>query len=367
MATTNEELRNFAVRHKILLLRRDTQLYRELLEEFLNQYDKQLLDKIATTAEDLKTRGIGALRLKKYRQLEAFIDDLMGEQRTLAQARLRQELVDLANYEARWQVGVMTNTIPIETSLAVPTTSTLRAVVESEPIDGRFLRDWTRDWVSSKRGRVNQAIRNGFVEGQSASEMVRVLKGTRANNYRDGVLETSRRGLRFLIRTASSGITSRARELTYVENDDLIKGVQWVSTLDNRTTIVCQSRDGNVYRINDGPRPPAHGNCRSVTVPITKSFRELGIDLDEIPPATRPSVVNKMAGDVPSNKTYSAFLKEQDTRFQNIALGQKRAQLFRKGDLSLDSFVEEPSGRVYTLDELRRLEPEAWERTFGDT
>lgn len=42
---------------------------------------------------------------------------------------------------------------------------------------------------------------------------------------------------------------------------------QWCSVMDSRTTIVCQSRNNNVYRYNQGPLPPAHENCRSTVIP----------------------------------------------------------------------------------------------------
>jgi len=38
--------------------------------------------------------------------------------------------------------------------------------------------------------------------------------------------------------------------------------------------------------------------------------------------------------------------------------------LFRQGGLTLDRFVDR-AGREYTLDELRRREAAAWEKTFA--
>jgi SPP1 gp7 family putative phage head morphogenesis protein len=43
---------------------------------------------------------------------------------------------------------------------------------------------------------------------------------------------------------------------------------EWVSVLDDRTTKICQSRDGKRFAYGRGPVPPAHVNCRSTIVPV---------------------------------------------------------------------------------------------------
>jgi hypothetical protein len=112
-----------------------------------------------------------------------------------------------------------------------------------------------------------------------------------------------------------------------------------------------------VFPVDSGPRPPAHPNCRSTTTPVIKSWKELGINLTEAPPGTRAS----MDGQVPATLTYNDWLKKQPQAFQDEVLGPTKAKLYRKGDLSLDRFIDK-SGNEYTLDELRRREMGAFER-----
>ena len=45
---------------------------------------------------------------------------------------------------------------------------------------------------------------------------------------------------------------------------------------------------------------------------------------------------------------------------QNRVLGPTRAKLFRKGGMNIERFTD-PTGRSYTLAELRRLDSEAFE------
>ncbi|WP_187275389.1 hypothetical protein [Methylobacterium sp. WL6] len=152
-------------------------------------------------------------------------------------------------------------------------------------------------------------------------------------------------------------IAAGASEATYERNADLISGVRWVSVLDSRTTPVCMARDGKVYEPGKGPRPPAHWRCRSTTTPVIKSFRDLGIDLDEVPAGTRAS----MDGQVPADLTYGAWLAKQPASVQDEILGPTKGLLFRKGEVPVDRFVDR-SGHAYTIDELRRRERGAFRK-----
>ena len=179
--------------------------------------------------------------------------------------------------------------------------------------------------------------------------------GTNALQYKDGVQEVSRRGAEAMVRTSVNHTVNVARTDTYGANSDVIKGIQWVATLDSRTTMICASRDGQVYPIDSGPRPPAHINCRSSTAPVLKSWKEMGISLSEAPEGTRAS----MDGQVAVSTTYQSWLEGKSAAFQDDILGPTKGKLFRDGGLTLDKFVDR-NGAEYTLDELRRREADAF-------
>ena len=54
-------------------------------------------------------------------------------------------------------------------------------------------------------------------------------------------------------------------------------------------------------------------------------------------------------------------LKNQSKEFQVDVLGEKRAKLFRDGNLHLDRFTDS-KGNTLTLDELRKKEPMAFDK-----
>jgi hypothetical protein len=90
---------------------------------------------------------------------------------------------------------------------------------------------------------------------------------------------------------------------------------------------------------------------------VTKSFRDLGIDLDEVAEGTRAS----MDGQVPADLTYGGWLAKQPAAVQDDILGATKGKLFRDGGLTVNRFVDRV-GREYTLDELKRRERGAFRK-----
>ena len=89
-------------------------------------------------------------------------------------------------------------------------------------------------------------------------------------------------------------------------------------------------------------------NCRSMLVPITLSYRELGIDVDK-PKGTRASDL----GQIPSDTTFDGFLKRHDAAYADDLLGPGRAKLWRDGKITLSDLLGQ-TGRPLTLEQLKK-------------
>lgn len=346
--TASEDIFDANIRHAVYFQRYSTQTVNKIIR-LLNRIDKRIVERLQM--EDLTQIS----RARLDRLLEG-LREINIEAYKVVNSEFRGELREFAKYEAGFQARLVQGALPITHEVAVPAAAQLYSAVAARPFQGRLLKEWTSQLEANAFKRLRDTIRMGVVEGTTTAEIVRQVRGTRANGYRDGILQTSRRGAEAMVRTALSHTANVAREQTYKENADLIKGVRWVSTLDGRTSAVCRARDGEVYEPDKGPRPPAHINCRSVTTPVLKSWKELGINLKEAPEGTRAS----MNGQVPGGQTYETWLRKQPGDFQDEVLGVKKAKLFRAGE-PLKGFVDK-SGREYTLDELRKRDAEAFER-----
>ena len=349
----NDDVMAAQVGHAIGLHRLSTHYVRRVLK-LLDSVDEDLLTAIRDRDPNAVSTG--------WRQQR--INLLLGDFRTinqhvyrLLQRQLQGDLGELAEYEPRYQIDLMRSVLPVHLNWRTPSAEQLKALVTTRPFQGYLLKEWVAGLESGRRSRLTQAVRVGYAEGESVDQIVRRVRGTAAAGFKDGVLDISRRSAEGMVRTAVNYVSTAAREMLYEANDDLVDKVRWVSTLDLRTTPICRVRDGKIYPVGKGPRPPAHIRCRSTTTPVIKSWRDLGIDIDEAPAGTRAS----MNGQVPAALTYGQWLRGRPASEQDEVLGVKAGKLFRAGDLSVDKFVDS-TGRAYTLAELEQRESTAWKK-----
>lgn len=343
----NDDIADALTAHQIGLQRLSNATVRKIIA-LLNRSDARIVERLLR--EDVSD-------LSRARQ-EALLTDLrriVGSVYEDATGALQIDIEALADYEVGYQADLFRATVPIKFDTIRPTEAQILAAVNSRPFQGRVLKDWYKELERGAFERLRNSIRAGMVEGRTIDQIVREVRGTRAQGYKDGILQVNRRAAEATVRTAINHTATVARETLYKQNTSLIKGVQWTSTLDGRTSAVCRGRDGKVYEVDKGPRPPAHPNCRSSTTPVLKSLREMGIPAGDLPESTRASMNGQVAGD----QTYSDWLRKQPVAFQEDVLGVTKARLFRKGEINLDRFIDR-AGQEYTLDELRKREAAAW-------
>jgi len=342
--TFNERILDAQISHQIGLLRFREGLADRVIEQ-LERVEKDLRKQLRERLSAIAERGydVGPATTNRLRRLNAAVSETLHRAYLNMGDTLRAELNELSRYEVDFQTRlIQANTPFVELAFAIPPADALRGIVTAEPMRGRFLRDLLRQAERGAIRRADEAIRLGIIEGEPTPAIVRRVMGNEG-------LGIGKRGVQALVRTAVTHTTTRARELFYAENSDIIAGVMWVSTLDNRTTPICQRLDGQVFEPKQGPRPPAHISCRSATSPILDGQNEIFGD--------RASQV----GPVPAKTTYNEFLKRQPASFQDEVLGPTRAKLFRRGGLDVDRFVDF-TGRRYSLAELRVREAAAFER-----
>lgn len=123
--------------------------------------------------------------------------------------------------------------------------------------------DYTFNITKKARAIVTQGIKDGW----SQSEIVKMLRGELEN--------TTEVWTNTMLRTKTTEIYNEARK-KYYETDKLAKDVveayQWSAILDDRTSEVCRELDQTIFPVDmsSSLKPPAHYNCRSLLIPITK-------------------------------------------------------------------------------------------------
>ena len=295
MPTVNEKILDAQIKHSIFLERYKAGVLKKIVG-LLNKSEADLIETIAKRLAGIEERGfdLGPASTKRLQKLLAEIVAKREEVYTVLGEQALAELVDFTHYEADFQVR-LTDNAGANLSLALPSNAQLKAIVTAQPFQGRILKDWFDGLAQKDADRVKDAIRIGLTQNQTVDDMVRRIRGTKAKKYQDGILEISRRDAAAVVRTAVSHSAQRARTEVFNANADIVHKVQYVATLDSRTTLYCATHDGKVYDLGQQPVLPAHWNCRSVYV--------VYFDGDER--GKRSSAF----GPVPDDTDYETFLK----------------------------------------------------------
>lgn len=342
--TANRRILDYLIRHGVFIERYKTSLANSILAMFN--------DSVAVDIEKqvIKNFGRGTVTEEKVVALAKELSFVRDAYKVMAD-KTHSELGKLAISEGTWHKTILQDSVPVQIDFKVPPPATLKALASETYVRGKFVKNWFVDMGAQTRDQVVSQINIGMVEGQGIEDITRRIIGTKAANYSDGILEASRRNIDVLVRTSVSSINSNVRKTMYTENDDIIKRETWDATLDMRTCQACMALDRQEFEIGLGPQTPLHWNCRCVRLPVLKSWKELGIDLQEAPAGTRAS----MDGQVPESVNYGRWLKGQDSETQDEILGPGKAALFRRGTVSIDRFIDSRN-RPLTLGQLERLE-----------
>lgn len=353
MPTLNEKIADRNITHAISVLRFDAGIQNRSLS-FLRTLEKKLVAR--TASFDFGTKS--AIQKRRLRELISYVRQVIASEYKDISDNIENELIDLSAVEVKHAAKSVNNSISVELIDTAFTKVQLKSIVTSALIPGNekgTLMASHRDWMKRLGGdllqRYTDTVRFSVLEGLTNEDIVKKLK--------DDAFPSPRRSLRGHVRTSVQTIANDSKNAVWEENEDLIKGVQQLSTLDSKTSNVCVARSGLLWTLPDHkPKghsipwnggPPLHPNCRSTTTPVIKSFRELGIEADELPKSTRASIDGQVSEDL----TFDGFLKTKSEGFQNRVLGRGKAELWRKGEINLTDLLDF-RGNPKTLQDIQK-------------
>lgn len=372
MATSNEDIRDRFLQRQIRVLRTSAGLSRQMIAtlDAAERDLREVIDRRTSTMVGDRIR-FSVARTRRLQRLREAIRDLQRNVWKDIRRDARQSITTIGAMEFGAAAIAIESSLPVIVDLTLPTLDVIRAAITSKPFQGKVLNRWLAESETGDLGRIMDSVRIGLVQGDSSTEIVRRVVGTSALRNRDGTRQITRRGLQGIAQTAVSFITNEARDELFLANTDILPEKVFTATLDSRTTAICRSLDGRVFRVaqRDAPALPLHFNERSLYVPAVNG-RRIGSRpatgasqrlLEGLRGRERRAAVERLTGQVPAETTYTEFLRRSTVDFQNEALGVTKARLFRRGGLSLDRFVNE-AGRELTVRELIQLQPEAFRR-----
>ena len=250
---------------------------------------------------------------------------------------LAARMAALAQEEAEYQLA-LTQSAQDQRPEPLDTARTITDML-AVPIIGMTIVDTLRGLAAKRAEAIRRAAQAGFVNGQTADEIVRSLRGTKSAGFTDGLFNTSRHHLETTIRTALSHAVSYTVAAFRALNPTIIKAVVWLSVLDTATSSWCIARAGKRYTADEAHRPIGHVydwgagpgryhyNCRSTSAPL-------------------------VAGEVPNANSFANWLSRQSAARQDEVLGPTRGGMYRRGQVSVEGFLNN-RGRLLTLEQLR--------------
>lgn len=344
-----------SIRHSIVLTHYSNYVLAKMIR-ILNKTDSDLMAQLTAALDGLDADSFKVQRLDS---LLASVRQVNADAYAAMRGELDTELRAYVEYEGQFQYDMYRSVVPVSFSIGTVVPEQVYAAAMAKPMQGRLLRQWASGLEDGRLQSIKDAISNGYTQGKTTAQIVSEIRGTKALNYADGLLDTSRQKVDSIVRTALSHTAQLTRSRFYKKNSDIIGELMWISTLDNRTSSECRARDHLLYTQEHAPVGHSlpwlsgpgrlHWGCRSTSVAMLKGQKRLI--------GTRSAA----GGPVDANVSYNEWLAEQSADVQDDVLGKKRGDLYRKSGASMSGFVND-KGMMVSLKELAERDARAFGR-----
>lgn len=330
-----------------------------VIRKELNSLRGRLGADIADAAEALA--GSGKFTRSAAEGIERWLDDTIGATSTAITQAIAEPTLAVASASTAFTLDMLS--VGGRAKGFVPpqiTDEMLREWLTQSPNIGQMpLNAWVEKTFSHGiKGRLFDALAQANVEGQGYGKM---LKGLMQEALEAGVSITQREAsvmARTYIQTANVG----AMNAVYDANKELIPRLRWTTGGDNHVCFLCAPLDGHSYKNGEQHPPmPRHFGCRCVFVPQPKSFRDIGLDMDDIEAVRRFNIREegnlatkhrRVLDTVAMKGNYADWWATLPPNLQAQSIGDVRAGLIREGKLSWKNLVDYKTGRYYSLEEV---------------
>lgn len=305
------------------MLRRDKQTLRELTTAYRSAYKfikrdaEKLLDKITRAQEAGESVSPFWLSQEaRYRSLLIQIQKRINTFANGANGHIAAAQTDLVAMGSADALNLIALSFPPEVAAAFDLLPS-RALDNLIGVlsDGSPLADLLGELGPEAQRMISQTLINGLASGMPIRKIARGINQALGHNL-TRALTISRTEVLRSYREASIE--------TYRANQDVLTGWRWTASYSARTCAACFAMDGTEHSNNESFA--SHPNCRCTPVPITRSWRDLGIPIDE--PAREYSDAE-------------AWIRSQPVSVQEGIFGKEGYAAFRDRKVTLQDFVGE--------------------------
>lgn len=297
-----------------------------------------VLSDLALDIEDAFRGDIRDYTKAELGKLLADVKATVTETFNLFFADLLREWEELAQDEAERVVEDNNTILGILFFTTVLSQAQTDKIIRNLTIESMPFAELQKRMIGDAYFRINQAIRQGIDAKETNGQIIKRVYDQTGRGR--SAITTTAQTVGGVIATAIAEIIGAVQFATYEAHEKKIAFVQHISVLDNKTSDTCIARAGKVWTYpgyepqgHNLPfaRPPLHYRCRSRVTFIPAFDKTPAKDL-----------------------TFDEFLKTKSTSYQDETLGKGRADLWRKGDITLTQLIDQ-SNNPLTLKELRAL------------
>ena len=280
LSNVNGQILDAILRHRHFVLRAENAVLKDLLGP-LNAAEKQIKAEIAHIAAGKNALSdFSKMRTADLQAMEALIARANQQAQELTKGIAAGSLREFGLQEFQIQKALLSRHLPSGISLDLGGGDLSRVLsIMSEPLGGKV---WI-DRLDTDFRELELAWRQGLATSFALGEGIE-LATDRLSLSTENV---GRQRLAMIARTEMQRVANRAAMEQYERNRDVVKTVQIIETLDDRTCLICAVLDGQIRRLGSGDIPPFHPQCRGFITPVVMSLEEMGLDPDEFPPSVQ--------------------------------------------------------------------------------
>ena len=299
-------------------------------------------------------------RLEPSREIAVLIKDAYDDVAKMVDS----DTLRLATLSSRYTVRVLNEALAAGNLLQPPAPERLRAASDLV-VEGRPAQEWWDRQETNLRRRFGREVREGLADEETIPDVVRRIRGTRENRFKDGIFSITRHDAMTLARTSVFSVSNDARLAVFERNRNLLRGHQAVNPLDQRTSDICKARAGKAWMANGQPMegtaelfpgaPPWHFRCRTILAPIFNPVSEMtGLSDARRERLQGVGAGRRLDGKPADGIEFGDWFGRQSEAAQRDMLGKVKFGLWKRGRIGFPDLIDQ-SGNSLTIGELERL------------
>ena len=327
------------------------------LKNAFAEYQREMLAAVANA----DVMGVTARRYQEKRALKLVksVKELTNITYRDIYKHTEAELISVAATASDSMLNVVNGLAQGELLTHTLTSPQPKYLVKHSVIDGATSAEWWGKQAANTTFKFKNVVQDAIIKGEGTDTIVRSIRGTRANGYRDGFMNTAYNNARSLVHTSVQNVANESRLEMMKENDDVIEGVEWLSILDGHTSTICKVLDGKVWDLQykpighkqEWPGSVAHWGERSTQTMVLKGFGDLPKNKQALMKGQRTSMDGKVSGGV----DYNDWLKAKDKSnpsFVSNTLGKEKYKIWKEKGLSMTDMVDQYNNPL-TVEQLK--------------